>query len=297
MLIQEIPMYFIVQRILLYYNNMRIPNWRAYLGIASLGFACGLKISSSLTICEIFLRFLMSNALYLAFAFSINNCFDVECDKQHKGKLKRNPIVAGLIGFKEGVIVSLCFASIGLVFTYLCFSWISFFIYSILILLSAAYSCPPLRLKSVPIFDLFSHGLFFGSLLFFYGTSVTGGSLYNAITVNISIFIYSVTLELRNHIEDFEADLTSGLKTTVCWVGFTKAKRLLKILLVLHLLLLSTILYFINFQFVSVVSVFAVASFLMLRRRFNHYLRMLDLFSSIVYAFAVLSHLIRLYVP
>jgi 4-hydroxybenzoate polyprenyltransferase len=73
-----------------------------------------------------------------------------------------------------------------------------------LVFLGGAYSVPPLRFKSIPLVDIITHGLFFGTLLYLYGALVAGGPSAQTMIVGVSIFIYSITLELRNHLDDFQ---------------------------------------------------------------------------------------------
>jgi len=293
-MILKMIMHYTAQRAVLYYLNIRVRDWWAYLGMAILGFTHGLN--RSLFLCanyDVLAKFIVSNILYLAFTFSINNCFDIKSDKRQREKLRKNPIAAGLISFKEGVILSSSIAFIGLALTYLWFSDVSVFLYTMLVFLGMAYSTPPLRFKSIPIIDLVSHGLFFGSLLFLYGILVAGSLSPQAVFMSVSIFVCSVTFELRNHIKDFEADKISSAKTTACWLGLEKAREVLKILLVLHWLLLIAVLWTTCLLFVLATFGIMIITLYALRSRLN-YLRTTDVSSCIVYASAALSHLIQL---
>jgi 4-hydroxybenzoate polyprenyltransferase len=230
-----------------YFNNLRVTDWRAYFGMALLGFGGRIGVSSLSYFLNDGLKFAITIILYLAFTFSINNCFDVSCDLQQDKKLKKNPIATGLIGFKEGLAQSLSLALLGMVMAYSWFGFIHFVIYSMLVFLGGAYSTPPLRFKSIPLVDLISHGLFFGALLYFYGASVAGSPSTQTMIMCASIFIFSITLELRNHLEDFQADAISETRTTVCWIGYARAKKLLQVLLLIHWALLVIIAYSVGY--------------------------------------------------
>ncbi|HID91009.1 TPA: hypothetical protein EYP44_03510 [Candidatus Bathyarchaeota archaeon] len=285
-------MCYIAQRAFWYCHNARALDWRAYLGMAVLGFIYGLDKPSESVNCYVFMRFMFSTLLYLALTFSINNCFDVECDRRRREKHRKNPIALGLISLKEGLILSSCIASVGLVLTRVWFDDVIFLLYASLVLLGVAYSAPPLRLKSVPVIDLVSHGSFFGSLLFLYGVLVIGSPGPKATLVGVSIFVYSVILELRNHIEDFELDRASAIKTTACWLGLARARGLLRILLALHWSLLITVSWIAGpwSAFATLGLVTAVVK--TLRSRFDH-LRITDVSSCIVYASSALPHLMQ----
>jgi 4-hydroxybenzoate polyprenyltransferase len=235
-----------------YFNNLRVTDWRAYLGMALLGFGGRIGASSLSYFLNDGLKFTITIVLYLAFTFSINNCFDVSCDLQHDKKLKKNPIAMGMVGFKEGLAQSLSLALLGMALAYLWFGFIHFVLYSMLVLLGGAYSVPPLRFKSIPLADLISHGLFFGALLYFYGASVAGGPSTQTMIMCVSIFIYSITLELRNHLDDFQADAISETRTTVCWIGYASAKKLLQVLLSLHWALLAMISYYVGYGYLVI---------------------------------------------
>ncbi len=213
---------------------------------------------------RVFLLFITTSSLYLAFSFSINNCFDVRNDvKKHNNK---NPIASGLVGFKEGVFVSVLIASIGMLVTYLWLNFLSFCIYTILLLLSLGYSAPPLRLKSVPVADLISHGLFFGSLLFLYGASVAGNLNPYVIALALSLFVHSAALNLRNHLEDLDEDMLSRTKTTACWLGKPRSAKILNKLLVIHWVVLGIITICVNPLFGILVNSVTSLIFLVLKK-------------------------------
>ncbi|MBS7643892.1 UbiA family prenyltransferase [Candidatus Bathyarchaeota archaeon] len=154
-----------------------------------LGFAHGLNGISGFYINPYLVaKLFISIALYLASTLSINNCFDTKSDVTQSEKLKKNPDTAGLVDFKEGLALSLSTGFIELALTYVWFNEAVFFLYVLLISLGMAYSIPPLRLKSVPIIDLISHGLFFGWLLFLFGLLVAGGRIQNPI-LSLSILL------------------------------------------------------------------------------------------------------------
>jgi len=275
---------FIILRSIHYFCNIRVFDWRAYIGIALLGFVRNVEIASFNTIIYRTLRFTVTIIFYLAFTFSINNCFDIKCDA-HKGtKIKRNPIAAGHITFREGLILSLCMAFTGLVLSYLWFDENCFLVYFMMLLLGGAYSAPPLRLKSVPLMDLLSHSLFFGALLYLYGLLSNGGINLQAASLAASVSLYSIILELRNHLEDYEADLNSETKTTVCYIGYDRSRRLLRSLITVHYIFLTAISYPSGNLSSSLILASAIlAASKLLSLRFKHLLRLTDLYTCITY--------------
>ena len=275
---------FIILRFIYYFDNIRVFDWRAYIGIALLGFVRSVEASPSNMLIYRTLRFTVTLIFYLAFTFSINNCFDIKCDAHKEAKIKRNPIAAGHITFREGLILSLCMAFTGLVLSYLWFDENCFLVYFMMLLLGGAYSAPPLRLKSVPLMDLLSHSLFFGALLYLYGLLSNGGINLQAASLAASVSLYSIILELRNHLEDYEADLNSETRTTVCCMGYSRSRRLLRSLIIVHYIFLTAISYPSGNLSSSLVLISAIlAASKLLNLRFNHLVRLTDLYTCIMY--------------
>ena len=275
---------FIILRFVHYFYNIRVFDWRAYIGIAFLGFVRNVEPSPFNMLIYRALRFTVTIIFYLAFTFSINNCFDIKCDSHKEAKIKRNPIAAGHITFREGLILSLCIAFMGLVLSYLWFDKNCFLIYFMMLLLSGAYSAPPLRLKSVPLLDLLSHSLFFGALLYLYGLLSNGGINLQAASLAASISLYSIILELRNHLEDYDADLNSETRTTVCYMGYGRSRRLLRNLIIVHYMLLTAISYpsgNLSSSLILALTILAASKILSLR--FKHLVRLTDLYTCIMY--------------
>ncbi len=270
-------------RLIFYYRNSRIPEWRAYIGMAIFGFISSQEFIFVFIPLEV-LKFMLTITFYLAFSFSINNSFDAKSDALRKEKAEKNPVATGVIGFKEGVVFSLCLAFVGLLLTYFWFRS-CFPIYLLLVILSFTYSAPPFRFKSVPFIDLVSHGLFFGALLYFYGASVSSRITFQTALISASIFIYSAILELRNHLNDFQVDSSSGTRTTVCQLGYEKSLIVLKILLTLHWLFLSTVSIFF-YPSIAILSLFFTVLFTLMSLRWSRldrYLRLTDISTCIIY--------------
>jgi len=226
-----------------YLDNVRMRDWGGYIGMAILGYLQGIETVPQTSAGYIhFATYLMTVALYLGFSFSVNNCFDHEGDKLG-AKIAINPIASGRISVSGGILFSGLLALAGLTLTWASFGVASLTIYSIMLLLSGAYSTPPLRFKSVPLLDMASHGLFFGSLIVLYGVVVTMG--FNPFTLPILLSVYnlSLILELRNQIDDIEEDTATRIDTTAVSIGYAKAHALFYGLLGLHM---GILVYIIN---------------------------------------------------
>lgn len=280
------------RKIIFYLNNIRISNWRAYMSISFLGLLLSMtNINHS---GQYLINYLICLMLFLAFSFSINNCFDVKTDLLNDEKKKRNPIATEKISFNEGIVFSLLLALIGLITTFYWFSGKSFLTYFLLMFLGYAYSAPPFRLKSIPILDIISHGLGFGVLLLIFGLFVNDGSPSNYIILILSIFLSSVILELRNHLEDIKSDTLSGIKTTVIWLGEEKAKRIINLLIIINastcILIITTMNVLATIVIISICLILYVKLKSYLKREYTF----IDILTSLTYGSLAIIHVISL---
>ena len=282
-----------VNKLYPYIENTRITNWRGYLGIGLLGFIHAACIQY-INITDLALKlviYIISLSFYLGFAFSINNCFDALSDSINPIKKGKNPIARGELNFKKAYIVSILLSLLGIVWNIIFIGNLgALAIYLSLITLAYFYSAPPLRLKSKPPFDLISHGLFFGVLIYYYGLVfhyVRGLYDIKLMVMLMSIFTYSTLLNLRNHIEDYEGDSKAGIKTTAVYLGLARSLRLLSILIHLHMMLLALVINVVlEYTLIFILyPLFFVLSFTIsvnIDERLK-YLRVLDTITLIVY--------------
>jgi len=200
----------------------RVRDWRGYFGMAFLGLFLN-RVPPNFLDASIFMLIV---SFYLAFAFSVNNCFDVVVDLLDVKDLNKNPVASGLLVFESAIAFSLAFLVAGLVLSYIFFGVRSALLFAFLYLLAGLYSVPPVRTKSRPYFDLLSHGLFFGGLLILAGPTTFGRLTPVTLGIAVVLFFYSMFLEIRNHIDDYEFDKLSGTRTTVVHLGLEASERL-----------------------------------------------------------------------
>ena len=190
---------------------------------------------------------------------------------------------------------SIILASVGLTLSSLWFGMFSSLIYGLMMLLSSAYSVPPIRFKSVPILDLTSHGLFFGSLIVLYGVSVTGGFRFETLVLTSSMFVISLIVELRNQIDDIAEDSATGVHTTACLIGSSRANALFAGLLVLHTSMLIYVLNLVGDLVIFTISLIFLAGlaiqFLIEPER-KRYLLLMEKVTPLVYLFFSLNILL-----
>lgn len=188
---------------------IRIKSWKAYLGVSLFGYVLS---ADSFDLRA--LIFFATMFCYLAFAFAINNCYDVDTDIF---SARKNPVASGSVRRERALFISYIFAISGLfISSFLSLS--SMMIYVFMLLLAYLYSAPP-RLKGLPPVDMLSHGLFFGALIFLFGVSISAELQKVHIAIAFSVFLYSCLFELKNHIEDFEGDRSAGVKTSAVLLG------------------------------------------------------------------------------
>lgn len=204
--------------------NFRILDWKAYLFVSVVGSFVALELSKfNLLKYILFISLICS---YLAFSFSINNVFDKVVDAIDEAALNKNPIASGKIAESEALILSLLIPMISIPASVIIFGIKYLLVYSFAYTLSAMYSTPPFRLKGRPIIDLIAHGIFFGVLPFLLGSLISGSLNALSLSLSFAFFLYSIFLELRNHIEDYEFDLLAKINTTAVVIGKEKSKRI-----------------------------------------------------------------------
>ena len=244
-----------------YFRLLRVTDWCGFFLIALFGFVLSDWFLYPVIDSIIFFLILF---LFLGFGFSVNDCFDVKEDKLSK---KKNPIARGKISFENALIFSVILAFFGLILS-THFGSKSFFLYFALILLSFFYSSPPLRFKSKFLLDILSHGLFFGTLLFFLPLIIFNSelALFHYL-IGLSIFWFSAIIELKNHLRDYEGDKKAGLKTTVCVLGKERAELLLKFLEIFYPLTIFPI--FLFSENLILIMLFAIISGMSLIKKNN----------------------------
>ena len=204
----------------------------------------------------------VSISIYLAFAFGINNYYDRKEDVE-EGDVKKNPIAFGNLSPKSALvfltILTLTGILLALIYTNNLLVWS---LYVSLIFFAWIYSAYPVRLKTRAVLDILSHGLYFGSIIFTYSYLLLfrddyQGLLYNPLLY--LIFLYSISLEMRNEVEDFDFDKAAGLKTTAIVLGKNKAVKFIFSVLLVHWII-PPIYAYIYLSNIIVTAVFAMIS-------------------------------------
>ena len=193
--------------------------WKAYLWMTIIGYIDGAK---SITFNPLFAYTIVS---YLAMTFAVNDLFDVDSDSSNPSK--NNPLCSRRCDRKH-VIILLANHILAVLCLYV-LNLSMFMLYTFMSCLAIAYSVPPIRLKSRSFFDVVSHALFFGGLLYLYGYFMGGGEIHLLNWAKpILLSLYSIFLQLRNLRDDRMYDMAAGDHTTA--VAHPEASRLTLIL-------------------------------------------------------------------
>lgn len=162
---------------------------------------------------------IIANWLVVAFAFMINDIEDSADDALNPSKVKRNPVSAGLISKRVAwfVTVGVGLASVVL---YAELGFYPFVTGLASLAISFLYSWRQIRLKTVPVLDMVSHGLMLAGLQFLaayfcFEPSELSRWLYPFLLI-VAISMYGV---LFNQLRDLEWDRKAGLTHTVAMLG------------------------------------------------------------------------------
>ncbi|MHA1638105.1 MAG: UbiA prenyltransferase family protein [Candidatus Thorarchaeota archaeon] len=207
-----------------YIKLIRLKAWYAFFLLAFLGYVISGGIIMNLVDLLVFLVMLSA---YVGFSFAINDCYDVEEDLLKESK--HNPVADGEITRRRALAYSFSLALIGVLLS----GWfgLTVFVYfTCLTLLALFYSVPPLRFKTRYPLDILSHGLFFGTLILVLPALIFGSMTSAVLLIAVSIFVLSITVELWNHIIDFESDSKAQVRTTACVLGLDRSEKVTRIL-------------------------------------------------------------------
>jgi 4-hydroxybenzoate polyprenyltransferase len=178
---------------------------------------------------------LVANLLTVAFAFMINDVEDAPDDALDPAKAKRNPVSAQELSVKTARLASFGVAlAAGLLYTFLG-TWPMITGLGCLVL-SYLYSWRRIRLKSMPVADLISHGLMLAGLQFLTAylsfESVPFARWGFPFILIVAISLYG---ELFNELRDLEGDRKAGIRHTANFIGAKPAYWLMMTLLMVGL--------------------------------------------------------------
>ncbi|MFC1649521.1 UbiA prenyltransferase family protein [Patescibacteria group bacterium] len=205
---------------------LRLTRWREYYGKVLLASLLGFFLVGGSFWTGFFL--ILANLLSGAFVFMINDVEDADDDALDSKKKKRNPVSSGDLSKNESLALT-ALVGFGSLFFYTLFDKWVFLIGFVGLVLGFLYSYKRVRLKSKPIVDITSHGIFMALVYFMAAiyTSDTLPSIVSILWLGVPIYLISVLGDLGNEIRDYQVDRKAGLKNTANYVNITKFKKLL----------------------------------------------------------------------
>jgi len=193
---------------------VKLTRWTEYYGTVIIVTFLGVFLVYPTSLQQVFIL-LAANLLSTAFAFMFNDVEDAKDDALDKKKKFRNPISAGEISRRNAAIVT---SVVGLVSLYIYYvlGLQIFFLGLLGVFLSFLYSYKRIRLKSIPIADLASHGYFLGSMYFL--TAIFTGNIwppvYLIIVIALCVFLASLLSNINNQIRDYDVDRKVGIRNS-----------------------------------------------------------------------------------
>ncbi len=191
---------------------------------------------------------LAANILVVGFAFMYNDVEDAPDDAMDEKKARRNPISAGMISPRMGKLACLVVSAV-LLGLYSLLGLLPFLLGAFCLALAFLYSWRVIRLKSVPVADLISHGLSLAGLQFLCAYFVYDqGKPYSWLLFLFVVFV-SVYGELSNELRDIVVDKKAGIRHTADLIGL----KWTKVLMVASILgALAVVVYFFVAQIIPV---------------------------------------------
>jgi 4-hydroxybenzoate polyprenyltransferase len=186
-------------------NFVRLTRINEYFKVLLLLFPLIFIISPQNLLSFVTIEIFLSNLLLTAFTYTFNDVEDAEDDYFDANKRKRNPVTSQELTKNQGYFFSFILLATGLLLLYL-ISPLIFVVGIIFSFIGFIYSWKPIRLKSIPIIDLFSHVLFLGALQF-----LTTYMTYRTIELLIIPFLmiiipFSLINQLMGELNDFKVD-------------------------------------------------------------------------------------------
>lgn len=192
----------------------RLTRLNEHFGNSIVATAMGALFNPNLRSANLFLWILCINILGGIFNFAINDIEDAEDDAKDPKKVKRNPIsakdlskpLAWILTWSTALIALLLALPLGTLVTSLVV---------LTLVLGFLYSYKGFRLKSMPFVDIFSHGLFLGSLPYLIALLAVNGSLHlTGAVIGILIFVTSAIGDIDNEIRDYKVDREQKIHNT-----------------------------------------------------------------------------------
>jgi len=209
---------------------------------------------------------LLANWMAVGFAFMINDVEDAPDDALNPAKVKRNPVSAGDLSPRVGQAASFGVAILAAALYALLGAW-PFVIGATCLVIGYVYSWRRIRLKSIPIADLISHGLMLAGLQFLAAYFTFGpGPAWRWIFPLAFLVAISLYGQLFNELRDFESDVQAGVTHTARLIGRRAAHILMMTLFAIGVLSALITIFVVRLIPIWVLSVAAALAAILLIR-------------------------------
>lgn len=225
-----------------YFRLTRMTEWVTHFFPILVGFVFALweKGIDDFYMMPLLMNLFISFLFFQAAAFSMNECFDSECDKLKKNN--KNVISKGRISKADGMAFSVALGVTGIAFSYLFLPGPAFIalaaVYSTLVL----YSSPPFRFKERFPAGIIAHGIW-GSVYFVAGYAALMPFSQAALMLSSIFFLLFAVVSIMQEIRDYDADRSAGFSTAPVSLGLGKSMAAVKILFVLSLSVFAALVY------------------------------------------------------
>jgi len=174
---------------------------------------------------------LAGNLLAVAFAFMINDVEDAPDDALDPAKRRRNPVSAQDISAGSGRLAAFGVALAALA-VYALLGAGPLVNGAVCLVIGFLYSWRRIRLKTLPVLDLLSHGMMLAGLQFLTAYFTFEAAPFLRWVFPFTFLVaFSLYGELFNELRDLEVDLEAGLTHTACLLGRRTAFGLMMVML------------------------------------------------------------------
>lgn len=156
--------------------------------------------------------------------FVFNDIEDAEDDTHDIEKKQRNSFSNRKLKRKQGILITLVPTSIGLILLYTLNNLV-FLSGCLLVLFGILYSWKPVRLKSIPIIDVITHGMIlcgFQFLILFFTFNPLD---LQVLPLFIAIVPFWTVSQIFHQIKDYKVDKKTGIKNTVQKFGIFNLEK------------------------------------------------------------------------
>lgn len=172
------------------------------------------------------------------FGFAVNDYFDAPVDRLDPDKAARGYFTTVHVPPLLALAVAVVIAALALP-VFLSYGARGIAVFAVALAIVWAYSAPPLRLKSVPGFDVLTHALFVQTFPYVLIMVLLGLPWTPLDAVMIAGFLLaSTSAQLEQQVRDYDTDRLSERNFTI-WIGRNRSAFLMRLLTLVLLVVVS----------------------------------------------------------